>query len=233
MGTQAYASVCDDAQRRQRVVTETEVVKPLCPTYLKNVTVSSGWTSNWFVEANGGASAFIGQPVGCGDLFDRIEPALQIGIGKWFTPAVGGRIAYHGLEFKNANLQKMKYQYVHADFMYNLTSSLSQDENGISRWGIVPFVGVGMIRNSSGEPMESGENVHAQGNHPFAINYGIAARYHLGGRVHLVGEVSGITTLQNFDCIGRSGHLGDNFLNVWGTGFFCGRALTITNPKLA
>jgi outer membrane protein OmpA-like peptidoglycan-associated protein len=214
MGTQAYASVCDDAQRRQRVVTETEVVKPLCPTYLKDVTVSSGWASNWFIEANGGASAFIGQPVGCGDLFDRIEPALQIGIGKWFTPAVGGRIAYHGLEFKNANLQKMKYQYFHADFMYNITSGLSQDENGISRWGIVPFVGAGMIRNGSGVPMEGDPNVHAQGNHPFAFNYGVAVRYHVGGRVHLVGEVSGITTLQNFDCIGRSGHLGDNFLNV-------------------
>ena len=197
MATEACASVYDDG-----------------PTYLKNVTVSSGWTSNWFVEAKGGASAFIGQPVGCGDFFDRIEPTLQLGIGKWFTPAVGGRIAYQGLEFKNAELRKMKYQYVHADFMYNLTSSLSQDENGISRWGIVPFVGVGMIHNSSGEPMESGENVHAQGNHPFAFNYGIAARYHLGGRVHLGGEVSGITTLQNFDCIGKSGHFGDNFLNV-------------------
>lgn len=197
MATEAYASVYDDG-----------------PTYLKNVTISSGWASNWFIEAKGGASAFIGQPVGCGDLFDRIEPTLQVDIGKWFTPAVGGRIAYQGLEFKNANLQKMKYQYVHADFMYNLTSTLSQDENGISRWGIIPFIGIGMIRNSSGEPMESVENVHAQGNHPFAFNYGIAVRYHLGGRVHLIGEVSGITTLQNFDCIGKSGHFGDNFLNV-------------------
>ncbi len=197
VATEACASVYDDG-----------------PTYLKNVTVSSGWTSNWFIETKGGASAFIGQPIGCGDLFDRIEPTLQVGIGKWFTPAVGGRVAYQGLEFKNANLQKMKYQYVHADFMYNLTNTLSQDGNGISRWGIIPFIGIGMIRNSSGEPMESGENVHAQGNHPFAFNYGIAARYHLGGRVHLIGEVSGITTLQNFDCIGKSGHFGDNFLNV-------------------
>lgn len=204
----------DDSLHNHYVVSEVEAVKPIRPTYLKGVTETANWGSNWFLEVKGGASAFIGQPVGCGDLFDRIEPAIRIGMGKWFTPSVGGRIGFQGFEFKNANLLKMKYQFVHADFLYNFTGSFAQDENGISRWDVIPFVGVGMIRNSSGVSMEGNHNVHVQGNHPFAFSYGIEARYHLGGRVHLIGEVSGITTLQNFDCVGSSGHFGDNFLNV-------------------
>lgn len=82
-----------------------ELLVPITPTYLEGVTATSGWDNNWFVEAKGGTSAFIGTPIGCGDLFDRVMPVLQIGVGKWFTSAVGGRIGYQGIKFKNANLQ--------------------------------------------------------------------------------------------------------------------------------
>lgn len=109
-----------------------ELLVPITPTYLEGVTATSGWDNNWFVEAKGGTSAFIGTPIGCGDLFDRVMPVLQIGVGKWFTPAVGGRIGYQGIKFKNANLQSMKYQFIHADFMYNLTHSLQCNEYGLS-----------------------------------------------------------------------------------------------------
>ena len=81
-----------------------ELLVPLTPSYLDGITSTSGWDNNWFVEAKGGTSAFIGTPIGCGDLFDRVMPVLQIGVGKWFTPAVGGRIGYQGIKFKNANL---------------------------------------------------------------------------------------------------------------------------------
>lgn len=215
LGIRAEASrYDDDSLHNNCIVSDVEVVKPIRPTYLKGVTETAEWGANWFVEAKGGASAFLGQPIGCGDFFDRVQPVLRIGLGKWFTPSIGGRIGFQGLEFKNANLHSMKYQFIHADLLYNLTSSFAQDENGISRFDVIPFVGVGMIRNASGVPLEGNSNVHANGNHPFAFSYGIEVRYHLGGRVHLIGEVSGITTLQNFDCVGSSGHFGDNFLTV-------------------
>ena len=54
---------------------------PLKPTYLNDVVSTGGWASNWFLEVKGGASAFVGKPVGCGDLFDRIMPTLNIGFG--------------------------------------------------------------------------------------------------------------------------------------------------------
>ncbi|MDD6394168.1 MAG: OmpA family protein, partial [Prevotella sp.] len=66
------------------------------PTYLKNVSEAANWGRNWFIEVKGGASAFLGSPIGCGDVFDRVKPALQVGLGKWFTPAIGGRIGFQG-----------------------------------------------------------------------------------------------------------------------------------------
>ena len=191
-----------------------KLTKPLQPTYLDNVITTSSWGSNWFIEAKGGASAFIGTPVGCGDLFDRVMPVLQIGVGKWFTPAVGGRISYQGLKFKNADLRTMDYQFVHADFMYNLTHNLQCNDEGLSKVDVIPFVGVGMICNSSSTAGYFLADGQQMGNHPFAFSYGIELRYLLCDRLHLVGEVSGMTTLKNFDCVGTSSRFGDHMLNV-------------------
>lgn len=185
------------------------MINPLQPTYLKNVTEAANWGYNWFIEIKGGASAFLGSPIGCGDVFDRLKPTLQVGLGKWFTPAIGGRVGYQGLELINAEFNAMKYHFVHADFMYNITGMLNQNERGISKWDVIPFVGIGMIHNSTDSPYSSGG-----GNHPFAFSYGMEMRYRLNNRMHIVAEVSGLTTLKNFDCVGTSSHFGDNMLSV-------------------
>ncbi len=187
---------------------------PLHPTYLTNITETSTWGSNWFLELKGGASAFLGSPIGCGDVFDRTKPVLQVGLGKWFTPSVGGRVSFQGLQFKNANLQTMDYQYYHADFIYNLTHNLQQDENGLSKLDVIPFIGAGIIRNGSVSSDYFTSGGQSCGNHPFALAYGVEVRYQLRDRWHLVGEISGMTTLKNFDCVGTSCSLGDNMLNL-------------------
>lgn len=189
------------------------LMTPIQPTYLSNANSSYGWDSNWFIEAKGGASAFIGTPVGCGDLFDRTMPVLQVGVGKWFTPSVGGRIEFQGFKFKNANLEKMDYQFVHADFMYNLTSSFMLDEDGVSRLDVIPYAGVGMIHNSDWKRIcECPGSVSSS--HPFAFSYGVQVRFHLQKRMHLLAEVSGMTTLRNFDAVSTSSRFGDNMINV-------------------
>lgn len=92
-----------DSIVKQVGVTSEYYLQTLKPTYLKNVSEAANWGKNWFIEIKGGASAFLGTPIGCGDVFDRLSPALQVGLGKWFTPAVGGRVAYQGLSFKNGS----------------------------------------------------------------------------------------------------------------------------------
>ena len=213
MGMQANEINVGDSLYKEVPVGDSNLLMPLKPTYLKTVSGAANWGSNWFIEAKGGASAFLGTPIGCGDLFDRTMPVLQVGLGKWFMPSIGGRVEFQGLQFKNANLQTMDYQFIHADFLYNLTGTFHQNDQGIPRWDVIPFVGVGMIRNSDwyGACRCSGA---ISGSHPFAFSYGVQVRYHLWERLHLVGEVSGMTTLKNFDAVSTSAKFGDNMLNV-------------------
>ena len=198
-----------DSSYMEPVITSDVMLQSLQPTYLRNVSEGSGWDRNWFLEVKGGTSAFLGSPVGCGDLFDRLTPALQVGVGKWFTPAVGGRIEFQGCQFKNAEFATMKYQFIHADFMYNLTAFIRQNELGLSRWDVIPFLGIGMVHNSD---WSSGNRSGT--NHPFAFAYGLEARYRITNRLHMLAELSGMTTMKNFDAIGSSSRFGDNMLTL-------------------
>ena len=174
-----------DSIVKQVSVTSEYYFQTLKPTYLTNVSEAANWGKNWFIEVKGGASAFLGSPVGCGDVFDRLSPALQVGLGKWFTPAVGGRVAYQGMSFKNGEFKSMNYHFIHADFLYNLTSGINCNDLGLSRWNIIPYLGVGMIYNpdwysSCAYPRG------ASGSHPFAFSYGLECRYRVTNRMHLV-----------------------------------------------
>lgn len=202
-----------DSITKQVGVTSEHYLQTLKPTYLKNVSEAANWGNNWFIEVKGGASAFLGSPIGCGDVFDRLTPALQVGVGKWFTPAVGGRVGYQGLSFKNGEFKKMDYHFVHADFLYNLTSGINCNDLGLSRWDVIPFLGVGMIYNPdwTSDCLCPG---HASGSHPFAFSYGLECRYRLTNRMHIVAELSGMTTAKNFDGVGASSKFGDNMLTL-------------------
>ena len=213
-----------DSIFKQVGVTSEYYLQTLKPTYLKNVSEAANWGKNWFIEIKGGASAFLGTPIGCGDVFDRLSPALQVGLGKWFTPAVGGRVAYQGLSFKNGEFKSMDYHFIHADFLYNLTSGINCNDIGLSRWDVIPYLGVGMIYNPdwSSACMCPG---HASGSHPFAFSYGLECRYRLNDRMHLVAELSGMTTAKNFDAVGSSSKFGDNMLTLSaGLSFTLGKA---------
>ena len=213
-----------DSIVKQVGVTSEYYLQTLKPTYLKNVSEAANWGKNWFIEIKGGASAFLGTPIGCGDVFDRLSPALQVGLGKWFTPAVGGRVAYQGLSFKNGEFKSMDYHFIHVDFLYNLTSGINCNDIGLSRWDVIPYLGVGMIYNPdwSSACMCPG---HASGSHPFAFSYGLECRYRLNDRMHLVAELSGMTTAKNFDAVGSSSKFGDNMLTLSaGLSFTLGKA---------
>ena len=189
------------------------ILHPLTPTYHKNISDAANWGYNWFIEVKGGASAFLGSPLGCGDLFDRLKPTMQVGVGKWFTPAVGGRVEYQGFKFKSAEFKNMNYHFVHADFLYNLTAFLNQNDKGLSKWDVIPYLGVGMIYNPdwTSSCMCIGM---ASGSHPFAFSYGLESRYHLNDRLHIIAEISGMTTSKKFDAIGPSTKFGDHMITL-------------------
>ncbi len=174
----------------------------LQPTYLDNVYVNSPWNSNWFLSVKGGFSAFIGTPVGHGDFFDRTQPLLNVSVGKWITPYVGGRLSYQGLKLIDSDIQSRSYQNIHADLLYNISSHLRRDFEILPKWDFIAYAGCGLIRN--------GYNLEK----PFAFSYGIIGRHRLADRLHLVGELGMTTTWQNFDGDGSPSKLGDNLLQA-------------------
>lgn len=80
-----------------------ELLQPMQPVYLNGVLLPASRTGNWFVSISGGATVFLGTPLGCEDLFGRVKPSYSLAVGKWFTPLVGARVNYSGLQFKVHN----------------------------------------------------------------------------------------------------------------------------------
>ena len=168
---------------------------------MKDAVEVSPWRGNWFVDVSGGVSAFVGSPLGCGDIFDRMKPALSVSVGKWFTPAIGTRIVFQGLQFKDALLESRDFQHLHADLMWNVMPGISRTKEDF-RWDLVPYVGLGILHNDE------------TGRHPFAVSYGVQGRCRLTDRLHLTAELGCATTFKDFDGMGAGNRWGDRLLSL-------------------
>ncbi len=201
-GNAAYASVVDD----------NGLLQPMQPAYLDGVITSPLWSGNWFVTLSGGAAAFLGTPLGCDDLFGRIQPVYSVAVGKWFTPAIGARIDYQGMWLRDSQSANQNYHYLHADLMWNLLGKRYAKQEQV-RWNLSPFLGVGLLHNAT------------LGSNPFAFSYGLQGEYNLSRRVSFVMELSGMMTFQDFDGYGKTNRLGDNMLTLTaGFSFRLGRS---------
>lgn len=98
------------------------------------------------------------------DFGKRLAPALDIAVGKWFTPGIGLRIAYNGLQAKGAALfeddayvkggvmsngyykQKWNIANFHGDVMLNLTNMFcGYKEDRL--YSFIPYVGAGWVHS--------------------------------------------------------------------------------------
>lgn len=61
----------------------TELLQPMQPVYFNGVVLPMSRSGNWFVSITGGATAFLGTPLGCEDLFGRLKPSYSLAVGKW------------------------------------------------------------------------------------------------------------------------------------------------------
>lgn len=190
---------------------DTELLQPLQPSYLDGVVVPTRGNGNWFVSIAGGATAFLGTPLGCEDLFGRLKPSYSLALGKWFTPWVGVRINYSGLQFKDGSLAMQEYHHLHADLLWNvLGGSYARKEQ--VRWHLAPFAGIGLLHHAT------------NGHNPLAISYGVQGQYRISKRVSALVELSGTTTFKDFDGYGKANRLGDHMLSLTaGFSFHLGR----------
>lgn len=201
MNVQAYhVDIADTVCVRHREYFK-ERWETVQPAYLTDVVSVSTWKDNWFLSVSSGTSAFLGSPLGCEDLFGRMKPILAVAAGKWFTPAIGGRLSYQGFRFKDSRLETQSYQFCHADLLWNVLAGLDRG-NTPCRWSLIPYAGAGIIHHKG------------NGHHPFALSYGVQGRYRLTDRFHLLAELGGATTFKDFDSYGVSNQFGDNLVGL-------------------
>lgn len=127
---------------------------------------------NWFVSVGGGAQIYFGDHDRQVEFGKRLAPALDIAAGRWFSPILGARLMYSGLQVKGATqkgkelvhatgkdvpgksgngywLEEQKFNMfnIHADLMVNATN-LVFGVNPQRVWDCSPYAGIGVAHVS-------------------------------------------------------------------------------------
>jgi outer membrane protein OmpA-like peptidoglycan-associated protein len=98
---------------------------------------------NWFIGAGGGINVFLNEGYDV-----KIAPSLDAYFGKWFTPSIGMRAGYQGLNFNsvlNENTTKYGYMYIHGDFLWNISNAIGGYKE-TRFWNFVPYAHTGFFR---------------------------------------------------------------------------------------
>ncbi len=135
----------------------------------KTVEYNEGKHSFWdncFVSASGGVQVYFSDHDRQARFGDRLAPALDIAVGKWFNRWAGLRLMYSGLQLKGATQngahstgkdlagkpqagywlehQKFNTYHIHADALFNVTN-LIWGENKGRIYDCSPYAGIGLI----------------------------------------------------------------------------------------
>ena len=101
---------------------------------------------NWFLAVGGGINLLWTE-----DVKVAVGPSLDANFGKWFTPAIGMRIGYQGLNSRfwadsPSTLKKLGYLYIHGDFLWNISDAIGGYKEK-RFWDFVPYVHTGYFRS--------------------------------------------------------------------------------------
>lgn len=190
------------------------MLRRLSPIPLRDAFLACDWKSNWFAGIGAGASAFYGNPEGCGDLSDRLTPSFSMYIGKWHTPMIGTRLTFQSGKFKDMMMEKHSYQAYHADFLYNVTNHWLAEDQHMRNWDVIPYVGIGLVNGSTLSHEYCDCDACTGRNLSFMLSYGIQGRYRISDRVHITGEIGGFSAFRDFDNHGTRHLFGDNMFSA-------------------
>jgi outer membrane protein OmpA-like peptidoglycan-associated protein len=125
----------------------------------------------------------------------RIAPSIDANFGKWFTPAVGMRIGYQGINAqawsntpgvlgseldndRNQYLQKFGYMYFHGDFLWNISDAIGGYKE-TRFWDFVPYLHAGYFRSYGLDNNDFNDN-------EFAMGAGLLHNLRLADRLDLI-----------------------------------------------
>lgn len=178
----------------------------------KHKVETNGFWSNWFISAGAGAQVYFGDHDREAKFGNRISPALDIAIGKWFSPEIGARLMYNGLSAKGATrwgqahstgdqvdgwgigMYKSKFKYFNfqVDAMFNLSNIIcGYNENRV--YNCSPYIGVGVMKVTD-DPKDASISGHFGIMNSFRISSAIDINLDLRGTLtsdELDGEIGG------------------------------------------
>lgn len=178
----------------------------------KSYTVETNrFGANWFISGGVGAQMYFGDNDSKAEFGKRISPALDIAVGKWFTPGIGLRIAYNGLQAKGASpyandvyvnggqysngyyKQKWNMANFHGDVLFNLSNMIC-GYNEDRLYSFIPYVGAGMAISWS-DPKEKN----------LGVNAGLINRFRLSSALDLNVELRGLLMKNSFGGLHKEG----------------------------
>lgn len=184
---------------------------------------------NWYISLGAGGQVYFGDHDKQQSFGKRIAPALDVAVGKWFTPGIGIRFMYSGLQSKGATkhpgdknedsahgngkpvdgggaphwLEQSKYKMgnLHADVLFNVLN-LFGGYNENRKWDLSPYAGLGWARVYDSP---SAKEVSA--------NIGILTSWHFCDALALNLDVRGMFVNDRFDGEG-GGRFGEGNLSA-------------------
>ena len=136
--------------------------------------VTNGAFDNMFINLGAGINSVIEKSYGLG----KMGLATEVDLGKWFTPTIGTRIGWRGLQntSKSGELNKAPFHYIHADFLWNASNAISGYKE-TRFWNFIPYATTGLsLIKHHGDKMFDKE---------FAAGVGLLNSLRLGERVNL------------------------------------------------
>ena len=147
------------------------------------------FADNWFISAGVGFQTYLSEYYTAGSIIDHFSPALNVGVGKWFTPVMGVRAQFSGINARGYNLlstpyidanemedgaYKMNFYYMnlHADFLFNIHSQFYR-YNPERKYELIPFVGMGWFATLKDGIADN----------EFAANIGIINQFRINDRL--------------------------------------------------
>lgn len=95
--------------------------------------LTNGLWDNWFVNVGGGVNlAYDNKEWGVGG-------ALNVNVGKWFTPSIGARAGYNGITGMDG-----LFSYFHADALWNISNAIGGYKE-TRLWDFVPYLHAGLL----------------------------------------------------------------------------------------
>lgn len=176
-----------NAQKADSTVVVSDVTEEIQYNNDKYKVETNHFFDNWFVSGGFGGQVLFGNHDKQVKFFNRIAPALDIAVGKWFTPGIGVRLMYSGLSVKGATQkeghgefpthstgedvpgkggdgywlmkQKFKFYNLHLDALFNM-SNILYGYNEKRVYNCSPYFGLGWTRVwESPQSMEVSANV--------------------------------------------------------------------------